>query len=183
MRDSSSLKDRPFGRLISKEIVGKDKSGKNYYWRCECLCGGEIVTLASNLRNGRTQSCGCLQKEVRGKCNITHGHTRNGKVSSEYIAWMGMRDRCFNPNGDSYPYYGGRGITVCEKWCASFENFFSDIGPKPSPDHSLDRIDVNGHYEPTNCKWATKKEQMVNRRVHCARCGEEMFCQKCGGSE
>lgn len=179
-RDLTSLIGRRVGRLIVHERVRKDNSGKNWYHRCVCDCGGEIVTIASNVRRGKTVSCGCQQKENYAKAHITHGHTRRGVPRSpEYSAWTGMRSRCNNPNNDSYEYYGGRGIQVCDRWLQSFENFFSDIGVRPSSNHSLDRVDVNGNYEPSNCKWATKAEQMINRRVHCARCGTEIFCPCC----
>jgi hypothetical protein len=175
----AELAGKRFGRLVVQERAGKDPSGKNWFWRCACDCGGLVTILASSLRQNRTRSCGCLQKEVRGVSNKTHGHTSGGKISSEYTAWQGLLDRCFNPNNNAYAYYGGRGITVCDRWQASFENFLDDIGNKPSPKHSLDRTDVNGNYEPSNCKWATKEEQMINRRVHCARCGREIFCSAC----
>jgi hypothetical protein len=109
---------------------------------------------------------------------IKHGHARrsmkhqlhgqatsSSTQSSEYKAWNSMKCRCYNPNIKDYKNYGGRGVRVCERWRTSFIDFFQDLGPKPTPEHSLDRIDVNGHYEPLNCKWSTRKEQVNNRTI------------------
>jgi hypothetical protein len=94
---------------------------------------------------------------------LIHGHTRGGKVSSEYSSWMAMRSRCDNPDNNRYHLYGARGIAVCERWGA-FANFLVDMGPKPSPEHSIERLDGDGNYEPGNCKWATRYEQGANKR-------------------
>jgi hypothetical protein len=99
-----------------------------------------------------------------GQSNATHGQARQGRITSEWRAWMSMQTRCFDSNCKNYPNYGGRGITVCEPW-RRFEVFFTDMGPKPTPEHSIDRKDNNGNYEPGNCQWAIKIQQARNRRT------------------
>jgi hypothetical protein len=99
--------------------------------------------------------------------NITHGHAVGGHKTPEYRAWAHMLDRCYNPNNKSFHNYGGRGITICEKWCHSFSAFLRDVGPRPSPKHSIDRYpNKNGNYEPNNVRWATQKQQMNNMRLN-----------------
>jgi hypothetical protein len=126
------------------------------YWICRCDCGTVKTIRWSHILSGAAKSCGCLRKTQR----LTHGMS---KVSSpEYISWVNMRGRCTNPNLEHAAHYVGRGITVCERW-NNFENFYADMGSRPVG-HSLDRIDVNGNYEPKNCRWASKIVQIRNMR-------------------
>lgn len=165
------LTGRRFGRLTVVRRV-EDRvtpSGRRIaQWLCYCECGGQCVVQGWNLSRGLTRSCGCYAREQHVKrgqtMNLKHGHNRRKAVSPEYQSWRSMIQRCENPNAYDYARYGGRGITVCERWRSCFENFLADMGPRPSPQHTLDRIDPNRNYEPGNCRWATKAEQSRNVR-------------------
>lgn len=142
-------------------------------WRCKCDCGGEKVTRTETLRMGATKSCGCLQREtaiITGKKTSIHGM----KHSPEYRVWRTMKQRCNNPNAANYHLYGGRGVNVCKRWKDSFKTFYSDLGPRPSKKYSLDRTDPDGNYEPGNCRWATTKDQLANRRTFVEMTNEDM---------
>lgn len=140
----------------------KIKSQKIYY-RCLCDCGKETVVMSSDLRSGHTRSCGCLQAERTSTANLKHGHSMGtGKNSPTYRSWFAMKSRCTNPNNIGYEDYGGRGITVCDRWL-EFVNFLEDMGEKPKG-KSLDRIDNDGNYEPGNCRWADNITQANNTR-------------------
>lgn len=156
-----------FSHLIHHRYPNGNSSGTTY-WRCRCECGSIKVIRGGDLRSGKIKSCGCLHREssrsrIR-KQNYKHGHTVNNVLSSEYRCWIEFRRRCVNKDRHDYKNYGGRGITVCDRWRNSFPNFLADMGRKPSPELSIDRIDNEGNYEPGNCRWATAKQQRANRR-------------------
>lgn len=155
------LTGRTFGRLTvlyKAPVVGTR-------WVCLCTCGSECVVRACHLLSGNNKSCGCLKRNVLGDASRTHGMANSritGYKSRTYGIWQAMRGRCLNPNNSRWGSYGGRGITICSQW-DSFEQFLQDMGEAPDG-LTLERKDVNGNYEPTNCVWATWVEQAKNKR-------------------
>lgn len=147
-----------FGRLTVDESE-KQKRGRKVKWRAQCDCGNVLEIRADSLKNGHTQSCGCLHRDVVRTMQGLSDHPL-------FAVWKGMLARCARdiPTQDNFDYYGGRGITVCKKWAESFEAFVADVGKRPSPDHQIDRKENNGNYEPGNVFWATRKQQGRNKR-------------------
>jgi len=166
------LTHKTFDRLFVEGIAPRKAKCGHTYWYCRCECGNRKIVSGSNLRRGQVRSCGCLQKERtaaahRGKTVYKkHGHScQNGQRqrTPEYSSWQHMRQRCNNPNTDCAHNYIERGIAICEEW-SEFENFLRDMGPKPTPKHTLERKDNNKGYSKDNCVWATRAEQNRNYR-------------------
>lgn len=154
-----------FGRLIVEN--GPERVNGLVRWKCRCDCGATKSVQTAKLNSGETQSCGCLQRERASTANLIHGATAGKRSNkdrpSEYKIWVGIRERCNNPNNHAWKYYGGRGISVCDDW-DNFSSFLSDMGSRPGPEYSIDRYpNPDGNYEPGNCRWATWVEQNNNK--------------------
>jgi hypothetical protein len=159
-RKAIDLKGQKFNKLTVIERSSVKSNHAN--WDCLCECGGTITATGANIRNGRTQSCGCYRSEAHSKMmklkTTTHGKTK----TPEYKAWQQMKHRCLNHNNPLYHRYGGRGITVCDEWLHDFPSFLTHLGSRPEG-MSLERTNNEKGYFPGNCKWATSKEQANNR--------------------
>jgi len=152
-----------YGRLTVVEFshYKELKKGTLKIYKCMCDCGKQCCISRTSLRVGNTKSCGCLQQDMASSSSTKHGLARK---CPEYTSWMQMKARCLNAKHKSWPWYGGRGITIANEWIDDFKLFFSYVGPKPSPKHSIDRINNNGNYEPGNVRWATSSAQNSNKR-------------------
>lgn len=156
-----------YGRLTVQSYAGQDKQRKST-WHCTCICGSQVTVTGSHLRSGDTRSCGCYRLEVavlNGKASVKHGQARKGQETPEYKTWRCMIDRCTNPNAPNYRYYGARGIAVCRRWRESFQNFFADMGQRPSRSYSIHRLRNSRGYSPSNCAWASPLEQAHHKRT------------------
>lgn len=151
MTQRIDISGQKFNQLTVVEHVANTK------WRCLCDCGKEVTRASLDIRNGKVKSCGCSKAEALSKIKTRHGMNK----TPTHRTWISMRRRCNEASHDQYKYYGGAGIKVCERWQDSFENFLADMGERPEG-MTLDRKDPKGDYEPSNCRWATQKEQMNN---------------------
>lgn len=159
------LTGQRFGRLTVIEFAGHVAAGRERKrtWLCRCDCGASIQVIAGSLRTSNTISCGCVHKEIVGARFRTHGASNGQDGTRTYSAWLAMKARCTYPQHIGWADYGGRGITVCDRWASSYEAFLADMGPCP-PGHTTDRENCNGNYEPGNCRWLPGHLQARNTR-------------------
>lgn len=166
-----NVKDWTGKRVGDLTVVGfAGVVNKNSRWHCRCSCGNELIVAAPDLKRSKRRSCGCRKASWIAEARTIHGGAARGNHDPAYRCWRNMRIRCYDPKCNRFELYGGRGIAVCDRWLTGeggvhpFDCFLQDMGPRPSPHHTVDRIDANGNYEPANCRWASPIEQGRNKR-------------------
>lgn len=167
-----NLVGKKFNRLLAIEVVGRNSNREKLY-KCKCDCGNYSIVRGAALKYGLTKSCGCLQREKASSANTKHGMYK----SRIYKIWEDMHNRCYQKTYHAYCHYGGRGISICSEWLHDFKCFYDWSMANGYADNlSIDRIDVNGNYEPSNCRWITQKEQLKNRRINNGKYYTESGC-------
>lgn len=161
------LEGQRFGRLTVQSLSNEPRKTTHRKWICRCDCGNTTTVISSHLIANHTTSCGCYARALRRTSKLKHGQAggrgKSNQRTVEYNCWIAIHQRCQDPNHISFKYYGALGIIVCERW-NTFTTFLTDMKQRPTSKHSIDRINPYGNYEPSNCRWATKKEQAINRR-------------------
>lgn len=158
MGKALDLVGKKFGRLTVLSKGNSRPNARSSIWNCICECGRVSITIGSNLVFGNTNSCGCLVKE-NGKGFLIHGKSK----TEEYKLWKNIKNRCLNKNNADYHNYGGKGITICNRWAHSFNDFVSDMGKRPSPTHILKRLDTNGNFDSNNCHWVNRPSNALTK--------------------
>jgi len=168
----ADLVGRRFGRLV---VVSRSVANKwsQACWLCRCDCGTDVTVPHYRLRHGGAKSCGCARREAASRVAATNGRavtTHGMSQAPEYSVWLGMKTRCYNSGDHSFSNYGGRGISICERWLHSFENFYVDMGPRPNSYYQIDRINNDGNYESENCRWVFPTINRRNQRILTQMC-------------